>query len=48
VEVLLYPAGAVLFCWILLRAAWLALSTGGIEWRGRFYTLEEIRAYRSR
>jgi glycosyltransferase involved in cell wall biosynthesis len=48
VEVLLYPAGALLFCWILLRAAWLALSTGGIEWRGRFYTLEEIRAYRSR
>lgn len=45
-EVLLYPFATLLFCWILLRAAWLALWTGGIEWRGRTYSLAEIRAAR--
>ena len=47
-EVLVYPLATVLFCWILVRSAWLALSTGGIEWRGRRYPLKDLRATRLR
>ena len=47
-EVVAYPFAAVLFCWILVRAAWLALSSGAIEWRGRRYALDELRATRLR
>jgi cellulose synthase/poly-beta-1,6-N-acetylglucosamine synthase-like glycosyltransferase len=46
-EVVLYPLATLLFCWILVRAAWMALWTGGIEWRGRHYPLAEIRAARA-
>jgi len=48
VEVVGYPLAALLFCWVLVRAAWLALSTGAIEWRGRRYRLEDLRASRLR
>lgn len=41
--VVLWPVTAVLFAWILLRSAALALLRGGIEWRGTFYPLEELR-----
>ena len=47
-EVVGYPLATLLFCWVLVRAAWLALSTGAIEWRGRSYRLEELRATRLR
>lgn len=39
----LWPVTAVLFAWILLRSAVFALLRGGIEWRGTFYPLEELR-----
>ncbi|WP_239493194.1 glycosyltransferase [Luteitalea sp. TBR-22] len=47
-EVVMYPLATLLFCWILVRAAWMALGTGGIEWRGRRYPLDRIRAARLR
>jgi hypothetical protein len=47
-EVLAYPIATVLFCWILARAAFLAIATGGVEWRGRRYPLHVLRASRLR
>lgn len=39
----LWPATAILFAWILVRSVAGALLRGGIEWRGTFYPLEELR-----
>jgi hypothetical protein len=38
-----YPIGALLFAWMLLRSMVVTLWRGGIEWRGTFYPLEELK-----
>ena len=38
-----YPIGAAIFAWMLLRSMVVTLWRGGIEWRGTFYPLEELR-----
>jgi glycosyl transferase family 2 len=43
---LLYPFGAAVFLYIPWRSMALALSRGGIEWRGTLYPLAELRANR--
>lgn len=40
---LTHPAGAVLFAWMLLRSTLVTLRRGGVEWRGTFYPLDELR-----
>jgi hypothetical protein len=41
---LLVPVGALLLCYVLLRASALTVWRGGISWRGTTYTLEELRS----
>lgn len=41
---LLFPLASILFCFILLRAAWLCHRRGGIYWRGTFYSLEQLKS----
>ena len=43
---ILYPAGALILAWIVLRTLVLNLRQGGIVWRGTFYPLEELRKNR--
>lgn len=43
--VVLHPIGAVVFCFGLARSAALTLRRGGVEWRGSFYSLEELREF---
>jgi hypothetical protein len=43
---LLYPVAAVIFVTILAAAVIRTLRRGGIEWRGTFYALEQLRANR--
>jgi glycosyltransferase involved in cell wall biosynthesis len=38
-----HPLGALLFCYMMLRSMVFTLWRGGIEWRGTFYPLEELR-----
>ncbi len=38
-----HPLGAVLFSYMLLRSMVVTLWQGGVEWRGTFYPLEELR-----
>ena len=40
---LTHPLGAVLFGYMLLRSTVVTLWRGGVEWRGTFYKLEELR-----
>lgn len=40
---LLLPLFAVFGGWLMWRSMWLALKRGGIEWRGTFYPLDELR-----
>lgn len=40
---LLLPVGVVLVVWTYLRAAFLTYRSGGVEWRGTFYALDELR-----
>jgi glycosyltransferase involved in cell wall biosynthesis len=40
---LTHPLGAVLFSYMLLRSTVVTLWRGGVEWRGTFYPLEELR-----
>ncbi len=40
---LLFPAGAALFLYSVLRSVWITLRTGGVTWRGTFYSLRELR-----
>jgi glycosyltransferase involved in cell wall biosynthesis len=37
------PIGAILFCYMLARSTVVTLWRGGVEWRGTFYKLEELR-----
>lgn len=41
---ILYPMGAAIFIYIMLRSTWITLRTGGIRWRDTFYPLKELRA----
>lgn len=38
-----FPVGALIFVWMLARSMVVTLWQGGIEWRGTFYALEELR-----
>jgi cellulose synthase/poly-beta-1,6-N-acetylglucosamine synthase-like glycosyltransferase len=42
-QMLLYPAASVLLIYAMLRSVVMALSRGGISWRGTFYSLRELR-----
>ncbi len=41
---LLYPVGTLLLAGIILRAGVLGAMRGGVYWRGRFHSVEELRA----
>jgi glycosyltransferase involved in cell wall biosynthesis len=41
----LHPVGTVLFAFAMVRSVVVTLARGGIEWRGRFYPLEELRKF---
>lgn len=41
-----FPLALVIFCYILARAAVLAVSRGEVRWRGRAYPLDELRQNR--
>ena len=43
----LYPVGAVLFCWAMLRSMLAAWLQGGVVWRGTHYPLRELRQHNS-
>jgi Glycosyl transferase family 2 len=38
-----YPIGALIFAWMLTRSTIVTLWRGGIEWRGTFYPLDELK-----
>jgi glycosyltransferase involved in cell wall biosynthesis len=38
-----HPVASVLMIYTLLRSTWLALSQGGVTWRGTKYALDELR-----
>jgi glycosyltransferase involved in cell wall biosynthesis len=40
---LTYPIGVVIFIWMLLRSTIVTLWKGGIDWRGTFYPLDELK-----
>jgi glycosyltransferase involved in cell wall biosynthesis len=40
---LTHPIGAILFCYMLARSTVITLWRGGVEWRGTFYPLEQLR-----
>jgi glycosyltransferase involved in cell wall biosynthesis len=41
--VFLFPVGAVFFIYSLMRSGLTTLKNGGVNWRGTFYTLAELR-----
>src|SRR5690606_23920823 len=41
-----FPIALVLFCYVLARAALLAVARGEVRWRGRGYPLEQLRRNR--
>lgn len=41
--VVLWPVMGLVFLWIVVRSTAGALIRGGIEWRGTFYPLEQLR-----
>ncbi|MEW6282541.1 MAG: glycosyltransferase family 2 protein [Candidatus Eremiobacterota bacterium] len=41
----LFPVTGPLFCYVLLRSAWLTERRGGVVWRGTFYPLPELREF---
>jgi glycosyltransferase involved in cell wall biosynthesis len=43
VQMLMFPAAAVLLLYAMLRSMCLALWHGGVHWRGTFYSLRELR-----
>jgi hypothetical protein len=43
--VVLHPVGTILFCYALARSAVLTLRRGGVEWRGSFYSLADLRRF---
>lgn len=38
-----HPLGALIFCYMLLRSMVVTLWRGGVEWRGTFYPLNELK-----
>jgi glycosyltransferase involved in cell wall biosynthesis len=40
---LTHPIGALLFVYMLLRSTMITLRRGGVDWRGTFYPLEELK-----
>jgi glycosyltransferase involved in cell wall biosynthesis len=40
---ILFPVGAALFIYSLMRSAFTTLKHGGVTWRGTFYSLAELR-----
>jgi len=42
----LHPVSSVVFVYIVLRSMVLTLAQGGVEWRGTFYRLEELKSGR--
>lgn len=44
-HVLIHPISALLYFWAVLNSMVKILSRGGIEWRGTFYSLEELRKH---
>ena len=38
-----YPIAALIFVYIVIVAVWYTVSRGGIEWRGTFYSLAELK-----
>jgi hypothetical protein len=38
----MWPLGALLMSYGLVRATWLARRRGGVRWRDTFYSLEEL------
>lgn len=38
-----YPIAALIFVYIVVVAVWMTVSRGGIEWRGTFYSLDELK-----
>ena len=40
---LTHPVGALFFCYMIARSVAVTLWRGGVEWRGTFYELEELR-----
>ena len=43
---LLHPISSLVFVYIVLRSMVLTLARGGVEWRGTFYRLEELKSGR--
>lgn len=41
-----FPIALLVFCYIIVRAAWLATTRGEVRWRGRAYPLDELRRNR--
>lgn len=39
-----YPLACVIIVYLMLRAIFLTLTKGGIDWRGTFYSLKELRS----
>lgn len=39
-----YPIAAAIFCYIVTVATWITVRRGGIEWRGTFYPLADLKA----
>ena len=39
----LHPVATVLFIFTMLRSTYFALRNGGVEWRGTFYSLAELK-----
>jgi hypothetical protein len=46
ISVLMFPVACLILCWVLLRATIVTLVTGGIRWRGTFYSLRELKQNR--
>jgi hypothetical protein len=44
--VVAFPLTVLLFVYIQLRTMYLNLRDGGLQWRGTFYPLRELRANR--
>jgi hypothetical protein len=40
---LLHPVSTILFIYTMLKSTFVTLRHGGVEWRGTFYPLEELR-----
>ncbi len=44
-NVVFAPLAGTLLTWSLLRSTWTTLRQGGVQWRGTFYSLRELRAH---